>query len=116
MPSWLPDVLKVLAGFVVGVLTVPFKVVIERWLKLREIRQALYNDLGKQYHVLSGVHDRLRTAEDRETLPWNLSVSWGSLTLVNTTCTSTTQRPIAPPASAWMKPRRSECYSMKSPA
>jgi hypothetical protein len=84
MPSWLPDVLKVLAGFVVGVLTVPLKIVIEHWLKRREIGQALYSDLGKQYHVLSGVHDRLRTAEDQKKLPWNLPVSWGSLTLVNT--------------------------------
>jgi len=84
MPSWLADALKVLGGFVAGVATVPLKVVIERWLKRREMRLALYSDLGRQYHILSGVHDRLRTTKEGGKLPWNLPVSWGSLVLVNT--------------------------------
>src|SRR5258708_2873881 len=84
MPSWLDDMLKVAVGFVLGVATIPLKIIIERHLKRREIRQTLYSDLGKMYHILSGVHDRLRRAAAGDRLPWNLPVSWGSLTLVNT--------------------------------
>jgi hypothetical protein len=71
MPSWLADAFKVLGGFVAGVATVPLKVVIERWLKRREMRLALYSDLGRQYHIMSGVHDRLRTTKEGGKLPWN---------------------------------------------
>jgi hypothetical protein len=96
MLSWLADALKVAVGFAGGVASVPLKVIIERYLKRREIRLALYSDLGKQYHILSGVHDRLRTAVVADKPPLNLPVSWGSLTLVNTAYISTTPLPTAP--------------------
>lgn len=83
METWLVEALKAAAVFLAGIGVATATPIIQRHMKEREVRQALYSDLGRMYHILSSVHDRLRTASAATPPPLDLPFSWDSLTSVN---------------------------------